>query len=149
MSRIAHQGDEDIGPAASLVPTVLAGRAKLAALACCAVVLGCARPTVAPTDSSPADGTVPDAVITINGERHVCIVAVKDRSPDHWMACDAVVAFLQDEIKLRAGAVYDIRTVPDVDEADIHRLSKGLKIAGYHYLQGPHVMLLTGPHRNS
>jgi hypothetical protein len=123
-------------------------RAQFASLALCAAVTGCARPAGAPNAVAPAVATRPDVVVTFDGERHACVVALFNESEGRTMSCDGVLPFVRDGLKLQTGALYDIRTIPDVDEAQIHSVAASLNGAGYRFVEGPHIMFLTGPHRD-
>jgi hypothetical protein len=123
-------------------------RAQFPLLALCALVSGCARLTGAPNSAVPPIASRPDVIVTFDGERHACVVALFNEPESHAMSCDGVLPFVRDDLKLRSGSVYDIRTIPDVDEAEMHRVAASLNGAGYRFIEGPHVMFLTGPHRD-
>jgi hypothetical protein len=127
---------------------MISDRAQFASLTLCALLTGCARPTGAPNPVAPTAATRPDVIVTFDGERHACVVALLNEPEGHTMSCDGVLPFVRDDLKLQSGSVYDIRTTPDVDEAAIHRVAAGLNGAGYRLIEGPHVMFLTGPHRD-
>jgi hypothetical protein len=59
-----------------------------------------------------------------------------------------VVPFVRDELRLPSGSIYDIRTIPDVDEAEMASVGANLKAAGYRFIGGQHVMFITGPHED-
>ena len=64
------------------------------------------------------------------------------------IASEDVVRFVRDELRLPSGSIYDIRTIPDVDEAEMARVEASLKGAGYRFIGGPHAMFMTGPRQN-
>jgi hypothetical protein len=96
----------------------------------------------------PPIASRPDVIVTFDGERHGCVVALNDETKGHAMSCEGVLPFIRDDLKLQSGSIYDIRTIPDVDEAEMRRVTASLKDAGYRFIEGPHVMFLTGPHRD-
>jgi hypothetical protein len=73
----------------------------------------------------------PDAIVTIDGVRHACVVALHNEAQGSTVPCSDVVAFLRDELRLASGSSYDIRTVPDVDAAEVTGVDASLKAAGY------------------
>jgi hypothetical protein len=122
-------------------------RAQFASLTLCALITGCAKPTGAPNPVVPPIASRPDVIVTFDGERHACVVALFNEAKGHAMSCDGVLQFIRDDLKLQSGSVYDIRAIPDIDEAEMHRVTASLNGAGYRFIEGPHVMFLTGPHR--
>jgi hypothetical protein len=121
-------------------------RAQFALLTLCVLVIGYARLIGAPNLAAPPISSRPDVIVTFDGGRHACVVARSNETEGHAMSCDAVLAFVRDDLKLQSGSVYDVRAIPDVDEAEMHRVAASLNRAGYRFIEGPHVMFLTGPH---
>jgi hypothetical protein len=80
----------------------------------------------------------PDAIVTIDGERHACVVALHNETQGSTVPCSDVVAFLRDELRLAVGSSCDVRTVSDVDAAEVTRVDAGLKAAGYRLIGRPH-----------
>jgi len=78
----------------------------------------------------------PDAIVTIDGVRHACVVALRNEEQGSTVPCSDVAAFLRDELRLASGSSYDVRTVPDVDAAEVTRVDAGLKAAGYRSIGG-------------
>jgi hypothetical protein len=99
------------------------------------------------TASSPPIAAKPDVIVTLDGEHHGCVVALYTEAHGSAISCGDVVPFVKDELRLPRGAIYDIRTIPDVDQAEISRVGAALDDAGYRFIGGPHVMFLTGPHK--
>ncbi|HLW24843.1 MAG TPA: hypothetical protein VKT22_10830 [Steroidobacteraceae bacterium] len=82
--------------------------------------------------SSPAGHVASaDVLVTFDGKRHACVVALKDEPQGSSVSCDEVVPFVRDELRLPSGAHYDTRTVASFDQATIARVEAGLKGAGY------------------
>jgi hypothetical protein len=73
----------------------------------------------------------PDAIVTIDGVRHACVVALHNETQGSTVPCSDVAAFLRDELRLAGGSSCDVRTVSDVDAAEITRVNASLKAAGY------------------
>jgi hypothetical protein len=80
---------------------------------------------------------IPDAIVTIDGARHACVVALHNEAQGSTVPCSDVAAFLRDELRLAGGSSYDVRTVPEVDAAEVTRVDAGLKAAGYRSIGGP------------
>jgi hypothetical protein len=80
----------------------------------------------------------PDAIVTIDGVRHACVVALHDEAQGSAVPCSDVAAFLRDELRLASGSSCDVRTVSDVDTAEVARVADNLKAAGYRLIGRPH-----------
>jgi hypothetical protein len=92
-------------------------------------------------DSVPAAAPIaakPDVVITIDGKQHACIVALYSEEHGSAIPCDDLTRFLRDELKVRSGSIYDMRTIPVVSEAEMTGVAASLKSAGYRFIGGPH-----------
>jgi hypothetical protein len=87
-------------------------------------------------NSVPKIAERPDATITIDGKHHTCVVALLKEAQGSAVPCGDVVPFLRDELRLQAGSVYDIRTVPDIDEKELASLGANLKGGGYRFIGG-------------
>ncbi|MGC2029758.1 MAG: hypothetical protein WA642_07050 [Steroidobacteraceae bacterium] len=79
----------------------------------------------------------PDAIVTIDGVRHACVVALHDEAQGSAVPCSDVAAFLRDELRLASGSSCDVRTVSDVDAAEVDRVDASLKAAGYRLIGRP------------
>lgn len=79
----------------------------------------------------------PDAIVTIDGVRHACVVALHDEAQGSAVPCSDVAAFLRDELRLAGGSSCDVRTVSDVDPAEVTRVDASLKAAGYRLIGRP------------
>ena len=89
-----------------------------------------------PGNSVPKIAERPDVTITIDGKHHTCVVALLKEAQGSAVPCGDVVPFLRDELRLQARSVYDIRTVPDIDDKELASLGANLKGAGYRFIGG-------------
>jgi hypothetical protein len=80
----------------------------------------------------------PDAIVTIDGVRHACVVALHNETQGSTVPCSDVAAFLRDELRLAGGSSCDVRTVSDVDAAEVTRVNASLKAAGYRLIGRTH-----------
>ena len=76
-------------------------------------------------------------IVTIDGARHDCIVALYSEPQGSTVSCGDVVPFVRDELRVASGSIYDIRTVPNVDAAERAGVEAALKNAGYRFIRGP------------
>lgn len=77
-------------------------------------------------------------IVTIDGARHTCLVALYSEAQGSAVSCDEVVPFVRDELRVPSGSIYDLRTNPDVDNAQTARVAATLNGAGYRFIGGPH-----------
>jgi hypothetical protein len=75
-----------------------------------------------------------DVNITVDGVHHACIVALSTEAQGSSIACGGVAAFLKDELRVPSGALYDLRTIPEVSEAELAAVAASLKSAGYRFV---------------
>jgi hypothetical protein len=113
-------------------------------LACmvCVVLEGCGPSAGTPM---PKIAEKADVIITVDGKRHACLVALLKEAQGSSIPCHDVVPFLRDELRLQSGSIYDIRTVPNVDEAEMAGLGANLKSAGYRFIGGRSDPFLSAP----
>jgi len=83
------------------------------------------------TASSPPIAAKPDVIVTFDGEHHGCSVALSSEAHGSAISCGDVVPFVRDELRLPRGAIYDVRTIPDVDQGEMARVGAALNDAGY------------------
>jgi hypothetical protein len=88
------------------------------------------------TPGSPPTAAKPDVIITVDGERHACVVALYSEPQGSAIPCADVVPFVKDELRLASGSSYDIRTIPKVDEEQVTTVEASLKGAGYRFIGG-------------
>ena len=106
----------------------------LAALVIVSVLLGgCGRSANTPGAAAPIAG-LPDAIVTLDGGRHACVVALRSETHGSTIPCVDVVPFLRDELRLPSGSVCDIRSIGDIDKAGLGRLEASLDAAGYRFI---------------
>lgn len=78
----------------------------------------------------------PDVTITLDGNRHACVVALDKEPQGSTVQCKEAVSFIKDELRVQRGAIYDIRTVANVDNAEIASVRDALNGAGYRFIGG-------------
>jgi hypothetical protein len=105
-------------------------------LAICAplLLIGCGSSDKAPV--SPAIAAKPDVIITFDGERHTCVVALSSETQGSIVPCADVIPFMRDELRLASGSIYDTRTVAKADEAEVAKTKQNLEHAGYRFIGG-------------
>jgi hypothetical protein len=100
------------------------------------LLAGCGSSTNTPVPAPPPIAAKPDVTITFDGERHTCLVALASETQGSAVSCSEVVPFVRDELRLPSGAVYDIRTISGVNEAEMAGVGTNLKAAGYRFIGG-------------
>lgn len=102
------------------------------------VLAGCGASTTAPAPVPvPLQIAVkPDVVVTLDGKQHSCVVALYSEPQGNAIACDEVVPFMKDELRLKPGSVYDLHAISEADKAQLARVSANLKAAGYQFIGG-------------
>ena len=78
----------------------------------------------------------PDVIVTLDGKRHACVVALDKEPQGNAVQCKEAVAFVRDELRVPRGSIYDIRTVANVDNAEIASVRDALNDAGYRFIGG-------------
>jgi hypothetical protein len=78
----------------------------------------------------------PDVIITLDGKRHACVVALDKEPQGSTVPCKDAVSFVKDELRVPSGSIYDIRTVTTVGNAEIASLRDALNAAGYRFIGG-------------
>jgi hypothetical protein len=124
------------------LPTPNIPRALLAAALGCILLEGCGPAATAPPASPPPPPVKADVIVTIDGPHHSCVIALYSEAQGSTIPCDDATPFIRDELRVPSGGTYDIRTIPEVDKADMAKLEAGLKSAGYHLVGSPQ----TGSH---
>ena len=102
------------------------------------LLAGCGSSTNTPVPAPPPIAAKPDVTITIDGERHACVVALASEAQGSAIVCSDVVPFVRDELRLPSGSIYDIRAIPDLNQAEMAKVEEKLKAAGYRFIGGPH-----------
>jgi hypothetical protein len=115
---------------------VAARGAILASTAVFVFLTGCGRSANTPGAVPPPVPSKPDVTVTFDGNRRKCVVALPSEAQGSFISCSDVVPFVKDQLRLPSGAVYDIRKISDVDEAEIARVRAELNGAGYRSIGG-------------
>jgi hypothetical protein len=113
-------------------------RAFFAVTAVFTLLAGCGSSTNAPNPASPPIAAKPDVIVTIDGKRHACVVALLSEAQGSSIPCGDVIPFIRDELRIPSGSVYDIRTISDVDQTEVAGVDAKLKAAGYRLFDGSH-----------
>jgi hypothetical protein len=100
------------------------------------LLVGCGSSNNAPAPVPAAIAAKPDVIITFDGERHSCVVALPSEAQGSIVPCADIIAFIRDELRLASGSIYDTRTVAKVDEAEVAKTTQTLKDAGYRFIGG-------------
>jgi hypothetical protein len=104
------------------------------------LLIGCGSPSGSPTNppasASPAIAAKPDVIVTFDGERHSCVVALYSESQGSIVPCTDIVPFIRDELKVASGSVYDTRTIAQVDAGEVAKTTQNLNDAGYRFIGG-------------
>ena len=91
-----------------------------------------------PSASAPPPiASKPNVIVTLDGKTHTCVVALYSEPNGSSIACADVVPFVRDELRLPKRSIYDIRTISNVDDAEVAKVGASLKGAGYRYIGGP------------
>jgi hypothetical protein len=117
--------------------TSMSSFGKITVLAAFLALAGCGSSTNAPTAVSTPTAAKPGVVVTVDGARHACVVALHSEAQGSIISCDDVVPFVRDELRLPSGSIYDIRTTPDVPAAQTAKVEASLSGAGYRHSGGP------------
>jgi len=114
-------------------------RSVLASTTAMVLLVGCGRSasTPAPAPPAPPIAARPDVIVSLDGARHDCVVALYSEEQGSMISCDDIVPFIRDELRVPSGSTYDMRTVPNVDVAEMARVDAALKNAGYRFIRGP------------
>ncbi len=107
-------------------------RALLAITTISAVLMvGCGPSASTPSPAPPTVAAKPDVTITLDGAHHACVVALSREAQGSIISCNDVVPFIRDELRLPSGSTYDLRTISEVDAAEVASVGARLKDAGY------------------
>jgi hypothetical protein len=78
----------------------------------------------------------PDVVVTLDGNRHSCSVALQKEPQGSTVPCKEAASFVKDQLRLPVKSIYDIRTVANVDNTQIASVRDALNDAGYRFIGG-------------
>src|SRR5579863_9013274 len=119
-------------------PAAMSGHGKITFLAAALISLAaCGSSSNAPTSVSPPAAARSDVVVTVDGARHACVVALHTEAQGSIISCDDVVPFVRDELRLPSGSIYALRTTPDAPAAQMSKVEASLSGAGYRHSGGP------------
>jgi len=101
-------------------------------------LMGCGKSTNG-ADSAPI-ASRPDVTVKYDGKRRKCVVALPTEAQGSVIACDDVVSFVKDELRVPGNSIYDLGTIPESDPhpAEIAKVRASLDGAGYRFIGGPH-----------
>jgi hypothetical protein len=77
-----------------------------------------------------------DVIVTLDGKRHTCVVALDKEPQGNTVPCKDAVSFVKEELRVARGSIYDIRTVANVDNTEIASVRDALNDAGYRFIGG-------------
>lgn len=100
------------------------------------LLAGCGSSTNPSASVPPAIAAKPDVIVTFDGERHTCVVALFSEAQGSIIPCPDIVPFMRDELRLASGSVYDTRTIAPVEPAEVAKTTQNLKDAGYRFIGG-------------
>jgi hypothetical protein len=100
------------------------------------LLMGCGSSNHAPAPVSAAIAAKPDVIITFDGERHTCVVALPSEAQGSIVPCADVIPFMRDELRLASGSIYDTRTIAKADQEEVAKTTQNLKDAGFRFIGG-------------
>jgi hypothetical protein len=95
------------------------------------LLAGCGRSANTPGAASAPIAGAPDAIVTLDAGRHACLVALRSEPHGSTIPCGDLVPFLRDELRLPSGSFCDLRSIGEVDKAEMTRVEASLDAAGY------------------
>jgi hypothetical protein len=98
---------------------------------------GCGPSANTPVAVAPPIAARPDVIVTVDGKRHGCVVALYSEAQGSTISCEDVIPFVRDELRLASGSIYDIRANSDADETVMAKVQTSLTAAGYRFIGGP------------
>jgi hypothetical protein len=102
----------------------------------CMLLGGCGPSAQTPMAATSPSAAKADVIVTMDGQHHDCVVALHSEAQGSTIACDDAMPFIRDQLRVPTGGSYDIRTIPEVDNAERAKLEAGLQGAGYHPIAG-------------
>jgi hypothetical protein len=78
----------------------------------------------------------PAVIVTFDGERHMCVVALSSEAQGSIIPCADLVPFLRDELRVASGSIYDTRKIGQPDPAEVAKTTQSLNDAGYRFNGG-------------
>jgi hypothetical protein len=89
-----------------------------------------------------------DFIVTFDGESHVCLVALYTEAQGSAVPCKEVGSFARNELGIPSGSIYDLRTIPKINDAEMLSLAASLRAAGYRYIRGRYAAFIEEPSRD-
>jgi hypothetical protein len=83
--------------------------------------------------TSPPVAAKPDVIVTFDGTRHACLVALPSEAQGSEVTCKEIVSFVKDELRVPSGSIYDVRVIADFDPAERSGVESALRDAGYRF----------------
>lgn len=77
-----------------------------------------------------------DVIVTFDGARHACLVALPSEPQGSLVPCGEVVSFIKDELRVSSGGIYDLHSSANFDPVEMARVDGKLKSAGYRFIGG-------------
>jgi hypothetical protein len=114
--------------------TMTDARAILASTAAFILLTSCGQSAKGPAPGAAPAASRAQVTVTFDGKRRKCVVALPSEAQGSSISCADVVSFVRDELRVPAGAMYDIRKIPDVDDTEVARVSADLNSAGYRFV---------------
>jgi hypothetical protein len=127
---LCEDSGQTSAPDQKKIATMMNLRAVLASTPIVLWLAGCGPSASAP-DPAPPAAAKPDVIVTLDGEHHTCLVALSNEAQGSSVGCDDVVSFARDELRVPSGSIYDLRTLPPADQAEVAKVEASLKGAGY------------------
>lgn len=116
---------------------MLGARSVFASWIMMAALAACGSSSTHSAATAPLIAAKPDVIVTFDGKRHACLVALPNEPQGSEVACKEIVSFVKDELRVPSGSVYEVRVVPDFDPVARAGVEADLKDAGYRMVDGP------------
>jgi hypothetical protein len=97
----------------------------------CMLLAACGSGANTPAPAAPPTAAKADVIVTIDGQHRTCIVALHSEAQGSTIACDEVMPFIRDELRVPNGGTYDLLTISEVGKADLAKVEVALNGAGY------------------
>lgn len=97
---------------------------------------GCGRSSNSPS-SPPPGAAKPDIIVTVDGEHHACVVTKYGEPTGSTIGCSDVVAFVKDELRVRDGASYELRSSSSADRVEANKIKAVLDGVGFQFVARP------------
>jgi len=108
-------------------------RARFPMIAAPAIALmlsGCGKS--GSTSGAATEGRKPDVTVKVDGARHKCMVTLAGEANGSSVACDDVVSFVREELRVPSGSIVDIAAVAGAADVETTKVRAAFDGAGYH-----------------